>query len=209
MTQVFYGTGASANAAKIATAFGENRQGSPSLPAGHVEILLGTGSTAVLAGLTGRFARGGDTPPLGLVDLIGLGGAQRRGRGAGTVGARTPDTEFPACIAPKPDFLTPGRSSVVLGATRPDDRRQGWLHGLLSCLRPLLVVVSGYAHKAVADLNALRRRVTIGGSSSVGAMNILVMGLESRTTFYGQELDHHLQYVMHIGSIGAARTPTR
>ena len=45
--QVFYGSGASANAAKIAGYFGATAEALKSLPAGHVEVLLGTGSTAV------------------------------------------------------------------------------------------------------------------------------------------------------------------
>ncbi len=50
--QVFYGTGASANAAKIAKDFGATANALASLPAGQVEILLGTGSTVVPASLT-------------------------------------------------------------------------------------------------------------------------------------------------------------
>lgn len=79
----------------------------------------------------------------------------------------------------------------------------------LSCLAAaVLLVVSGYAHKAVGELNQIGDGVPIAGSSSVGAMNILVMGLESRTTFQGQELDHHLQFVMHVGSVGSQDTDT-
>ena len=51
-TEVFYGAGASANAAKIATDFGATAKALASLPAGHVEVLLGTGSTVVPAALT-------------------------------------------------------------------------------------------------------------------------------------------------------------
>jgi LCP family protein required for cell wall assembly len=50
-TQVFYGAGASANAAKIANYFGATARALASLPPGHVEVLLGTGSTVVPAGL--------------------------------------------------------------------------------------------------------------------------------------------------------------
>ena len=42
-TEVFYGAGASANAAKIATDFGATAKALASLPAQHVEVLLGTG----------------------------------------------------------------------------------------------------------------------------------------------------------------------
>ena len=50
-TQVFYGSGASANAAKIADYFGATAKALTSLPAGHVEVLLGTGATVVPSGL--------------------------------------------------------------------------------------------------------------------------------------------------------------
>jgi hypothetical protein len=50
--QVFYGAGASANAEKIAKDFGATAKALASLTAGHVEVLLGTGSTVVPAGLT-------------------------------------------------------------------------------------------------------------------------------------------------------------
>ncbi|HXT94162.1 MAG TPA: LCP family protein [Trebonia sp.] len=51
-TQVFYGSGASANAAKIADYFGATAKPLSSLPAGHVEVLLGTGATVVPSSLT-------------------------------------------------------------------------------------------------------------------------------------------------------------
>ena len=51
-TQVFYGTGASANAAEIAGYFGATAKALSSLPAGHVEVILGTGATVVPSGLT-------------------------------------------------------------------------------------------------------------------------------------------------------------
>jgi LCP family protein required for cell wall assembly len=62
-TQVFYGAGTAANAAKIARYFGVTPTASTSLAAGHVEVLLGTSSTAVPAGLTSASgATSGTTP---------------------------------------------------------------------------------------------------------------------------------------------------
>ena len=79
----------------------------------------------------------------------------------------------------------------------------------VSCLlAAVLLVVSGYAHKAVADLNALGGGITIGGSSSVGAMNILVMGLESRTNFQGQCLSSALLTAMHAGNVASCEDQT-
>jgi LCP family protein required for cell wall assembly len=50
-TQVFYGTGTAANAAKIAAYFGTTAAASSAVTAGHVEILLGTTSTSVPAAI--------------------------------------------------------------------------------------------------------------------------------------------------------------
>jgi len=74
----------------------------------------------------------------------------------------------------------------------------------VSCLlAAVLVVVAGFAHKTVAAFNSFGDGITIGGSSSVGAMNILVMGLESRTNFQGQCLPESLLVAMHAGSTAA------
>jgi LCP family protein required for cell wall assembly len=79
----------------------------------------------------------------------------------------------------------------------------------VSCfLAALLLVVAGYAHKAVADLSAVGGGITIGGSSSVGAMNILVMGLESRTNFQGQCLSSALLTAMHAGNVASCEDQT-
>ena len=79
----------------------------------------------------------------------------------------------------------------------------------VSCfLAAVLLVVAGYAHKAVADLSALGGGITIGGSSSVGAMNILVMGLESRTNFQGQCLSAGLLTAMHAGNVASCEDQT-
>ncbi|HEX6454440.1 MAG TPA: LytR C-terminal domain-containing protein, partial [Trebonia sp.] len=50
-TRVFYGSGASANAQRIASEFGATSASLPSLPVGHVEVLLGSTATTVPAGL--------------------------------------------------------------------------------------------------------------------------------------------------------------
>ena len=56
-TQVFYNAAATANAAKIAGYFSATASASTSLPAGHVEVLLGTSVTAMPAGLGSPGAR--------------------------------------------------------------------------------------------------------------------------------------------------------
>jgi anionic cell wall polymer biosynthesis LytR-Cps2A-Psr (LCP) family protein len=75
-------------------------------------------------------------------------------------------------------------------------------------LAAVVLVVSGYAHKVVGLTTRISSGVSIGGGPSIGAMNVLVMGLESRTNFYGQELDHHQQVVLKSGSVGSQDTDT-
>jgi anionic cell wall polymer biosynthesis LytR-Cps2A-Psr (LCP) family protein len=79
----------------------------------------------------------------------------------------------------------------------------------VSCLlAAVLLVVTGYAHKTVSQVSGFADGASLGGGASVGAMNILVMGLESRTNFEGQELDHHLQHLLNIGFQGSQDTDT-
>ncbi len=81
-TQVFYGSGASANAAKIAGYFGATAKSLTSLPAGHVEVLLGTGSTVVPSSLAPASTAPQATPATSSAGNNGAAG------GALTVGAQ-------------------------------------------------------------------------------------------------------------------------
>jgi anionic cell wall polymer biosynthesis LytR-Cps2A-Psr (LCP) family protein len=72
----------------------------------------------------------------------------------------------------------------------------------------VILVVSGEAHGIVSAANQIGKGFAIAGAPSTGAMNILVMGLESRTQFDGAELDHHLQVVLNSGSNGSQDTDT-
>ena len=80
----------------------------------------------------------------------------------------------------------------------------------VSCLLAVTVLVaSGYAYKVVSLANGLGDGVRIGdGGPSTGAVNILVMGLESRTDYSGHPLDHHMQVLLHSGSTGGQATNT-
>jgi LCP family protein required for cell wall assembly len=79
----------------------------------------------------------------------------------------------------------------------------------VSCLlAAVLVIVAGFAHKTVAAFDAFGDGITIGGSSSIGEMNILVMGLESRTDFYGNCLSESLLVAMHAGSVASCEDQT-
>jgi anionic cell wall polymer biosynthesis LytR-Cps2A-Psr (LCP) family protein len=79
------------------------------------------------------------------------------------------------------------------------------LYGVLCLFAAVLLVVAGYAHKVVGQVNATGQGITIkGGSTAVtGAMNILVMGLESRTDYRGQTLPNSLLTAMHAGRASA------
>jgi LCP family protein required for cell wall assembly len=71
-------------------------------------------------------------------------------------------------------------------------------------LAAVVLVVSGYAHKVVGYASGFNDGVDTGNapSNSTQAMNILVMGLESRTNFYGQALPPALITAMHTGPVG-------
>jgi anionic cell wall polymer biosynthesis LytR-Cps2A-Psr (LCP) family protein len=77
------------------------------------------------------------------------------------------------------------------------------LYGAVCLFAAVLLVVAGYAHKVVGQVNATGKGITIKGGASVGAMNILVMGLESRTNYQGQTLPNSLLTAMHAGSATA------
>jgi anionic cell wall polymer biosynthesis LytR-Cps2A-Psr (LCP) family protein len=74
------------------------------------------------------------------------------------------------------------------------------VYAVVCLFAAVLLVVAGYAHKVVGQVNATGKGVTIAGSPSVGAMNILVMGLESRTNYEGQTLPESLLTAMHAGN---------
>jgi LCP family protein required for cell wall assembly len=68
--------------------------------------------------------------------------------------------------------------------------------------------VSGIGYYAQQTAESLGTSRVLAGGPSTGAMNILIMGLESRTYWNGTPLDHHLQYMLHLGSIGGDATNT-
>jgi len=73
-----------------------------------------------------------------------------------------------------------------------------------SCLMAAAVMVfSGYAHKVVSLVRGTAQGIMIKNSPSVGAMNILVMGLESRTDYHGNTLPNSLLTAMHAGNATA------
>jgi LCP family protein required for cell wall assembly len=75
----------------------------------------------------------------------------------------------------------------------------GYAAGCL--LAAVLLVVSGYAYKVNGLVTGLSSSDAISGGAQTGAMNILVMGLESRTNYQGQTLSSQLLTAMHAGSV--------
>jgi anionic cell wall polymer biosynthesis LytR-Cps2A-Psr (LCP) family protein len=85
----------------------------------------------------------------------------------------------------------------------------------VACLAAtVVIVVSGYAHNVVGLTNQIEGGASIGSGPSVGAMNILLMGLESRTDFDGNTLSAAQLTQTHSGSdepggnLGAQDTDT-
>jgi LCP family protein required for cell wall assembly len=72
----------------------------------------------------------------------------------------------------------------------------------------LIMVVSGFAYYVKSGVVSIGGSNVISGSPSVGEMNILLMGLESRTYWNGQPLPRGLTAPMHIGSVGGNATNT-
>ena len=71
-----------------------------------------------------------------------------------------------------------------------------------SCLlATVLLVVSGYAYKVTGFVNGIATSNAISGGAQTGAMNILLMGLESRTDYEGNTLSAALLTAMHAGSV--------
>lgn len=69
----------------------------------------------------------------------------------------------------------------------------------------VVLVVSGYAYKVVSLTSGIGNGVGISNGATVGAMNILLMGLESRTDYQGNVLSAGLLAAMHAGSVNGVK----
>jgi LCP family protein required for cell wall assembly len=79
----------------------------------------------------------------------------------------------------------------------------------LGCITAAVVlVVAGTGYLAQREVNSVGSSPVLAGGPSVGAMNILIMGLESRTYWNGQPVDAHLDHYLDIGSVGGEQTNT-
>ncbi|HYZ52368.1 MAG TPA: LCP family protein [Streptosporangiaceae bacterium] len=74
------------------------------------------------------------------------------------------------------------------------------LYGLGCIAAAVVLVVSGVAHYGAKAVNGLGTSPNLSGGPSTGPMNILIMGLESRTYWDGTSVDHHLATILHIGT---------
>ena len=71
-----------------------------------------------------------------------------------------------------------------------------------------VLLVSGYAYHVESQLAGIGGSNVDTGGPQTGAMNILVMGLESRTDYNGNPLPRGLEDIMHVGSTGGQATNT-
>ena len=71
----------------------------------------------------------------------------------------------------------------------------------LSCVAAALVLaVSGFSYFFVSDVSAIGGSHAINSGPSIGAQNILLMGLESRTDWNGNILPNDILRALHAGS---------
>ena len=68
-------------------------------------------------------------------------------------------------------------------------------------LAALILAGSGFAFYVRAQVNSIGSSHAITGGPSAGAMNILLMGLESRTDYDGNILPADLLAALHAGSV--------
>lgn len=65
----------------------------------------------------------------------------------------------------------------------------------------LIMVISGFAYFVKAQVGGIGGSNVLSGGPQTGAMNILLMGLESRTDYDGNILSEQLLTAMHAGSV--------
>src|ERR1700731_3656681 len=72
---------------------------------------------------------------------------------------------------------------------------------VLSCIAAALVLaISGFSYFVVKDVSAIGGSHAITSGPSIGAQNILLMGLESRTDWNGNILPNNILNALHAGS---------
>ena len=91
-------------------------------------------------------------------------------------------------------MVRPGSSASLWGAA-------GKAGYALSCVAAALVLaVSGFSYFVVRDVSSIGGSHAINSGPSIGAQNILLMGLESRTDWNGNILPNDILNALHAGS---------
>ena len=91
-------------------------------------------------------------------------------------------------------MVRPGSSAPLWGAA-------GKAGYALSCVAAALVLaVSGFSYFVVRDVSSIGGSYAIHSGPSIGAQNILLMGLESRTDWNGNILPNNILKALHAGS---------
>ena len=76
----------------------------------------------------------------------------------------------------------------------------------LSCVTAALVLaISGFSYFVVRDISNIGGSHAIVSGPSIGAQNILLMGLESRTDWNGNILPSNILKALHAGSSAGRR----
>jgi anionic cell wall polymer biosynthesis LytR-Cps2A-Psr (LCP) family protein len=74
------------------------------------------------------------------------------------------------------------------------------LYGLGCVIASVVLVVGGVAYYGTKKVDSLGTSPNLSGGPSTGPMNILIMGLESRTYWDGTSVDHHIATILHTGT---------
>jgi LCP family protein required for cell wall assembly len=91
-------------------------------------------------------------------------------------------------------MVRPGSEAPLWGAA-------GKAGYALSCVAAALVLaVSGFSYFVVRDVSSIGGSHAINSGPSIGAQNILLMGLESRTDWNGNVLPNDILSALHAGS---------
>jgi LCP family protein required for cell wall assembly len=91
-------------------------------------------------------------------------------------------------------MVRPGSTASLWGAA-------GKAGYALSCVAAALVLaVSGFSYFVVQDVSSIGGSHAINSGPSIGAQNILLMGLESRTDWNGNILPNDILNALHAGS---------
>ncbi len=91
-------------------------------------------------------------------------------------------------------MVRPGSSASLWGVA-------GKAGYALSCVAAAVVLaISGFSYFVVRDVSSIGGSHAIDSGPSIGAQNILLMGLESRTDWNGNILPNNILNALHAGS---------